>query len=293
MFPMTTEQRVYPQPATAAELPPLEDRYRSVMQRVADTARKAGRRPQDVAVVAVTKTAGIDDIRRLIELGHRDFGENRVQQLEHRAAMIAEAIERRARMPSLAQSGGKSGSESGGGNPLKPEDIRWHMIGWLQRNKIKKAISVARIIHSVADLRLAEDLHMAAMKRDVDVDVLVQVNCSGEGQKNGCPLPAARHLCESIDSMSHLRVRGLMTMAALDANPDTARFAFERCQEAFEDIRKTDIGDGRFNILSMGMTNDFETAIECGANLVRIGSAIFGPPTHTDELHDDEDDAGD
>lgn len=273
---------MYREPATMAELPPLEDRYRAVMDRVADAARRAGRRHEDICVVAVTKTAGIDDIRKLIELGHRDFGENRVQQLEHRAAMIAEAIERQARMPSLSK-----------GGAIEPGDIHWHMIGWLQRNKIKKAISVARLIHSIADLRLAEDLHAAAMKRDIDVDVLVQVNCSGEGQKNGCPLPAARHLCEAIDSMSHLRIRGLMTMAALDADPATARFAFERCQEAFEDIRKTEIGDGKFNILSMGMTNDFETAIECGSNMLRIGSAIFGPPTHTDEDHDDEDDGSD
>lgn len=272
---------MYREPATTAEQPPLEERYRAVMQRVADAARAAGRRPEDICVVAVTKTAGVDDIRTLIGLGHRDFGENRVQQLEHRAAMIAESIERQSRLPSLSR-----------GDALKPDDIRWHMIGWLQRNKIKKVMGVARLIHSVADLRLAEDLHLAAMKRDVDVDVLVQVNCSGEGQKNGCPLPAARHLCEQIDSMSHLRIRGLMTMAALDANPDVARFAFERCQEAFDDIRKTDIGDGRFNILSMGMTNDFEIAIECGANLVRIGSAIFGAPTH-EEASDDDDDAQD
>ena len=282
---MTTEHGVYRETATTAELPPIEDRYHAVMQRVADAARRIDRRAEDICVVAVTKTAGIDDIRRLIELGHRDFGENRVQQLEHRAAMIAETIERQSRMPSLSRDGGCGG--------VRPEDIHWHMIGWLQRNKIKKAITTARLIHSIADLRLAEDLHLAAMKRDIDVDVLVQVNCSGEGQKNGCPLPAAKHLCESIDSMSHVHVRGLMTMAALDANQDVARFAFERCRDAFDDIRKADIGDGRFNILSMGMTNDFETAIECGANMVRIGSAIFGPPTHADDHDDDEDDASD
>lgn len=276
---------MYREPAATAEQPPLEERYRAVMQRVAEAARRAGRRPQDICVVAVTKTAGIDDIRRLIELGHRDFGENRVQQLEHRAAMIAEAIERQSRLPSL--------SRNAPGGPLRPQDIRWHMIGWLQRNKIKKVLGVARLIHSVADLRLAEDLHAAAMKKDIDLDVLVQVNCSGEGQKNGCPLPAARHLCEQIDTMGHLRIRGLMTMAALDANPEVARFAFERCAEIFEDVRKTGLGDGKFNILSMGMTNDFETAIECGANMVRIGSAIFGPPAPGAEDEHDGDDADD
>ncbi len=277
-----TEQGVYREPATTAEQPPLEERYRAVMQRVADAARLAGRRPQDICVVAVTKTAGIDDIRRLIELGHRDFGENRVQQLEHRAAMIAEALERQSRLPSLARPGA-----------LRASDIRWHMIGWLQRNKIKKILGVARLIHSVADLRLAEDLHAAAMKKDIDLDVLVQVNCSGEGQKNGCPLPAARHLCDQIDTMAHLRVRGLMTMAALDADPTVARFAFERCAEIFDDVRKTGVGDGKFNILSMGMTNDFETAIACGANMVRIGSAIFGPPAPGSQDDPDSDDADD
>jgi pyridoxal phosphate enzyme (YggS family) len=121
------------------------------------------------------------------------------------------------------------------------------------------------------------------LKREEPVDVLVQVNCSGEASKFGCPMPAAMHLAEQIDTMMQVRVRGLMTMAPLSDNPEDARATFRRCRELFEEIRKTGISGGKFNILSMGMSGDFEVAIEEGANLVRVGSAIFGEPKHTAE----------
>ena len=160
-------------------------------------------------MVAVTKYAEADQIRALIQLGHRDFGENKVQNLITRVAMIEEFMARRKVLP-------HAGHHAGG-----PVDtaIRWHMIGHLQRNKAKKAVELCRLIHSVDSLRLAEEIQSVATKRVEPVDVLVQVNCSGEKSKFGCPPPAALHLAEQIDTMLTVRVRGLMTMAAPGCEP--------------------------------------------------------------------------
>jgi pyridoxal phosphate enzyme (YggS family) len=156
--------------------------------------------------------------------------------------------------------------------------VRWHLIGHLQRNKAKKALEFCRLIHTVDSLRLAEEIQAAATKREEPAEVLVQVNCSLEEQKTGCPPSAALHLCEQIDTMIGVRVRGLMTMAAIGQKPEDSRQVFSRCYDLYDDIRKTGVGEGKFNILSMGMSSDFEIAIEEGANVVRVGSAIFGEP---------------
>lgn len=261
----------------------LESRYHDVRRRIAEAARRSGRGPGDVLLVAVTKYAEPDQIRELIRLGHRDFGENRVQNLIQRAALIEEYMARRrvlahAAPGAVPQTPGPSAAD---------QPVRWHMIGHLQRNKAKKAVELCRLIHSVDSLRLAEEIQTVASKREDPVEVLIQVNCSGEKSKFGCPPPAARHLAEQIDTMVSVRLRGVMTMAPLTSNPEEARETFARCREIFEEIQRTGVGEGRFNILSMGMTNDFEVAIEEGANLVRIGSAIFGEPK-VQEPEDDE-----
>lgn len=241
----------------------LESRYHDVMAKVASAARRSGREPADIITVAVTKYAEVDTIRKLIDLGHQDMGENKVQQLVQRAAMMDEYLARRSSMPGT------------GGDKVRSTP-RWHMIGHLQRNKAKKCAEVVRLIHSVDSLRLAEELQAIALRRDQTIEVLVQVNCSEEPQKYGCAVPAAEPLCRAIDGMSMLSVRGLMTMAEHTEQETVARSTFSRCKEIFDDIATTRIGDGRFNILSMGMSNDYEIAIEEGSNLVRIGSAIIG-----------------
>lgn len=251
--------------------PTLEQRYAAVRERVAAAAGRAGRKASDIVLVAVTKYAEPDQIRALVGLGHRDFGENKVQNLLQRVAIIDEFMSRRRSL------GGANG-----------DTVRWHMIGHLQRNKAKKAIELCRLIHSVDSLRLAEEIQHAAGKREEPVDVLVQVNCSGERSKHGCPVPAAAHLAEQIDTMVAVRVRGLMTMAPYSENPEEARPTFARCRELFEEIKKTGVGEGKFNILSMGMSGDYEVAVSEGANLVRVGSAIFGEPRLV-EGEEDED----
>lgn len=268
--------------ADAASTRTLRERYDDVRARVARAAERSGRRESDIMLVAVTKYASIEDIRELVSLGHVDLGENRVQQLVQRAALIDEFNARRA--------------ERGGA--VTP--VRWHMIGSLQRNKVKQAIQVARLIHSVDSLRLAEELqdhaearaaaaartqhgaasaqHVAGPASDAPVDILIEVNVSGEASKHGVAPAAARHLVDMVDTMVALRPRGLMCMAPNTGSIDDARRTFTRCKEIFDEIRALGSGGERFDILSMGMSGDFEVAIECGSNLVRVGSAIFGEP---------------
>ena len=240
----------------------LSQRYDEVRGRIADAAVRAGRTSDEIFLVAVTKYTEMDQIRELVELGHRDFGENRVPQLVQRAAMIEEFIRRRAAL----------------GQDKVIEPARWHMIGHLQRNKARKLGDSARLIHSVDSLRLAEELQLVGLGYEKPIDVLIQVNIAGEESKSGCPLPACEPLADAIESMAHLRVRGLMTMAPYSENPEDSRIHFVRLRELFEDMAKVGFGDGMFNILSMGMSGDYEVAIEEGANIVRIGSAIFGKP---------------
>ncbi|MDZ4754085.1 MAG: YggS family pyridoxal phosphate-dependent enzyme [Phycisphaerae bacterium] len=251
-------------PETGAERP-IRERYEEVKSRIAQAAKRSGRPASDIVLVAVTKTASIEQIREIIALGQIDLGENRVQQLQQRAAIVDEFLARRKEMSSSV------------GAKLPPQ-VRWHMIGSLQRNKVKKAIELSRLIHSVDNLRIAEELQVAAERREKPVEVLVEVNVAEESSKHGIAPAAARHLVEMIDTMLSLKPRGLMCMAPANADASTLRAVFERCKELFDDIRRLHVGGDRFDILSMGMTNDYEIAIECGANLVRVGSAIFGKP---------------
>ncbi len=272
----------------------LKDKYTEVRQRIADAARKFGRAPEGVMLVAVTKTAEPDQIRELIRLGHADFGENRVQQLIQRAAIIDEWMARQRTMAGVQWQRGDTGDALHGGagksGPGLPPVIRWHMIGHLQRNKARKAVELCRLIHSVDSLRLAEELQIIGLKREKPIEVLLQVNCSLESQKYGCAIAAAAHLAEQIDTMVHVQVRGLMTMAAMGASPMDTRKTFERCRELFEEIRESGMAGSRFNILSMGMSGDYEMAIEEGANMVRVGTALFGEPKPGMNDGSDEDD---
>lgn len=270
----------------------LKDRYADVMQRVSRASLKAGRSEREVLVVAVTKTAEPDQIRELVRLGHQDFAENRVQHLIQRVATIDDWLARQRLLPGVQR-------------PTFDEDllsptrdstaqaVRWHMIGHLQRNKARKVVELCRLIHSVDSLRLGEELQGIAFKRDKPVEILLQVNCSGEPQKYGCAIAAAPHLAEQIETMVHVRIRGLMTMAPATASPDEVRACFGRCRELFEEIRDSGIVSPAFQLLSMGMSGDFEAAIEEGANVVRVGSAIFGearPGAGQDDGDDDDED---
>ena len=249
-------------PETGSTELDLLGRYQAVLKRVAAAAERSGRSASDVVVVLVSKYGTIEQIRELVDAGHLHFGESRAQQLEQRAAQISEWLERRKEI---------APGESG----VQPESVRWHMVGHLQRNKARKVVKHVRLVQTVDSLRLAEEIQSAAAKGDRPVEVLIQVNVSGESQKHGIAPPAVRHLIDQVETMVNVQVRGLMCMAEHSDDVEVVRRDFVHCQELFEEIEtKNDLG-GRFNILSMGMSNDFETAIECGSNLVRIGSAVF------------------
>ena len=149
------------------------------------------------------------------------------------------------------------------------------MIGHLQRNKVRKCIEVASVIHSVDSLRLAEELSELAVKMEKQVDIMLQVNCSAEGQKYGCAVGAALHMGELITTLPNINLVGLMTMGPVGADPTETRNAFTRLQELFEEMRKDKIGGEKFCELSMGMTHDYVIAVEQGATILRIGSALF------------------
>jgi pyridoxal phosphate enzyme (YggS family) len=283
MHAVKPHHRAHEQDAPPATFAQLEDRYAAVRQRIADAASRSGRQPADVLLVAVTKHADPEHIRRLVELGHRDFGENRAQQLVQRAAMMDEFL---ARLNVVPSAGPVAGLRTPGAAEAASRGVRWHMIGHLQRNKARKVVELCRLIHSVDSLRLAEELQQIALRRNHVVEVLVQVNCSGETQKFGCPIPAVLPLIEQIETMVNIRVRGLMTMAPYADNPELSRPCFARCREIFEEIRREGVGEGRFNLLSMGMSGDYEVAVSEGSNIVRVGSSIFGEPAHPEPADD-------
>ncbi len=238
----------------------LADKLDELRERIAAACAKANRDPKEITLVAVTKTAAPEQIREILLLGVGDLGESRVQVLTQRVAQINEFFHRQ---------------QTHGEGVLAPR-LRWHMIGHLQRNKVKSTLQLVDLIHSVDSLRLAEELDTQAAKLKRKINVLLQVNASEESTKSGVAVGAALHLAEQIDSMPNVQLAGLMTMAAFSENPDHARRTFARTREIFEEMRWHRIGGPHLRHLSMGMSNDFEPAILEGATIIRIGSLLFG-----------------
>jgi pyridoxal phosphate enzyme (YggS family) len=245
-----------------AKKSPLAENLGVVKERIAGACAKAGRDVSEVTLVAVTKYAAPEQVREIIQLGVGDLGESRVQSLAQRAATINEFFQRQ-------QGRGAEGI-------TMPARLRWHMIGHLQRNKIKQVLPLVDVIHSLDSLRLAEDLDLQATKMGKKMPVMLQVNASEEPSKFGVAVGAAIHLAEQIDSMPGLSLVGLMTMAPLTDKPGEAKFVFSRTREIFEEMKWHKIGGSSLRHLSMGMSNDFEEAILAGATMVRIGSLLFG-----------------
>lgn len=222
---------------------------------VAAAAARAGRDGGSVKLVAVTKAVGMDQIKALVELGVTDLGENRVQQLVPRVGEVAEWLARRRKAPA--------------------PDVRWHMVGHLQRNKVRQVLPVAEMIHSVDSLRLAEDIDTRAERAGLVAKVLLEVNCSGEQQKYGVAVGAVTHLAEQVCTLRNVRLMGLMTMAPLTRDPEKTRPTFVRLREIFEDMLSEKVGGKEFRHLSMGMSQDYQVAVEEGATIIRVGTAIF------------------
>lgn len=234
----------------------IADRLKQVQDNIAGACARAKRSEHSVKMIVVTKTAPLQAIQEVVSLGFTDLGENRVQQLKQVADEVNAYIE-----------------ENFGNDASKK--ICWHMIGHLQRNKVKPTLQICKVIHSVDTLRLAEEINTCSHKMGIHAEVLLQVNCSGETQKYGAPVGAAVHLAEQFTTMPNIRLIGLMTMAPLTMDKNKVRASFARAREIFEEIRAERISGSKFKELSMGMSQDYEIAIEEGATLLRIGSAIF------------------
>ena len=231
----------------------LHQNVADVRARIADAAARAGRDPAEVTLVAVTKYAGPAVIRALLAAGCTDLGESRVQQLMQRVDALGTA----------------DAALDTAGSP------RWHMIGHLQRNKVKYLLPRVRIIHAVDSDRLAEQIDELAARHDVRADVLVEVSVAGEAQKHGVTPKDAPALLETIQARPHLRLSGLMTMAPLADDPGQARPHFAGLRELLADARRNGVVGPDCRHLSMGMSQDYAVAVEEGATLVRVGSALF------------------
>lgn len=221
----------------------IAERYRAVRRAVADAADAAGRDPDEVTIVAVTKNVGVAEIRQAIAAGIRDFGENRVQEFL-----------------------GKYG--------LFP-DVRWHFIGTLQSNKVKDVVGRAVLIHSVDSVDLLARIDRIASERGVVQPVLLQVNVSGEATKHGFRPDDVEDALRAAAGMGNVRVDGLMTIAPL-ARPEQVRWVFRGLADLFASLSALRFNGIEMRELSMGMTNDFRVAIEEGATIIRVGRAIFG-----------------
>ena len=244
-----------------AKRSPLAEKLDEVRDRIAAAAIKAKRDPGEVTLIAVTKTAAPEQIREILTLGITDLGESRVQVITQRAGQINEFFQRR-----------QAHAEGAG----TADRIRWHMIGHLQRNKVKAVLPFVHMIQSIDSLRLAEELDVQCAKLGRRLPVMLQVNASEEAQKFGVAVGASVHLAEQIDSMPNLQLTGLMTMGPLDESESRIRAAFSRTREIFEEMKWNKIGGTSLRHISMGMSHDFEFAIAEGATMVRIGSLLFG-----------------
>jgi len=235
----------------------ISERLDLVKQRINSACARAGRDPGEVKLVVVTKSASIEAVKEVISLGYTELGENRVQQLKKVLMQVA----------------GFEGT--GGGGSGLARKVNWHMIGHLQRNKVRQVLPVVSLIHSVDTLRLAEEISASGTKLDMRPRVLLQVNTSNEPQKYGVPVGAATHLAEQIGTLPNLELAGLMTMAPLTHNKAVVRACFVRARELFDEMHGEKIVGHKFTELSMGMSSDYEVAVEEGATILRIGSAVF------------------
>ena len=219
----------------------------NVRERLSAACRRAGRKPEDVRLIAISKTIPPERIRQAYDAGIRDFGENRVQ----------EAAAKRPALSDLT--------------------VTWHLVGHLQSNKAKPARDLFHWVHSVDSQRLAERLDKVAVCSGDRLPVLIEVNLGGEETKSGIPESEVALLVETVGKLETLEVRGLMVIPPLFEDPERARPYFRRLRELAKEIAARNLPGGSLKDLSMGMSHDFEVAIEEGATMVRIGTAIFGP----------------
>ncbi len=223
----------------------LYENYEKVVENVKNACARSGRNFQDITIIAVSKTKPLSDIEELITHGITEFGENKVQEMVDKYEHVS-----------------------------KP--VNWHLIGHLQTNKVKYIVDKACLIHSVDSVHLAKEIEKEAAKKDVVVNILLEVNIAQEETKFGIQKEEVYALIDAIKDMPHIHVEGLMTIAPFVENPEENRGYFREMHQLLLDIKSKCIDNIDMNVLSMGMTNDYEIAVEEGATMIRVGTAIFG-----------------
>lgn len=223
----------------------LADNLKEVQEKIDESCRACGRDSREVTLVAVSKTKPVELLMEAYEAGARVFGENKVQEI----------LDKYDKMPA---------------------DVQWHMIGHLQRNKVKYIIDKVAMIHSVDSLRLAQTIEQEAAKKDVVMKILLEVNVAEEESKFGLRMDEVIPLLQEIASFPHLQVAGLMTIAPMTDNPEENRVFFQKLKKLSVDINSKNINNITVSVLSMGMTGDYEVAVQEGATMVRVGTGIFG-----------------
>ena len=223
----------------------LKENLIKVKEHIAEACRRAGRNPEEVTLVAVSKTKPLSDIEELIVAVQMDYGENYVQELCQKYDQVS-------------------------------RPVRWHMIGHLQTNKVRNIIDKTVLIHSVDSVHLASRIEKEAARKDIKVDILLQVNVAGEETKFGLSDEQVTAMVDEIRHFPHIHICGLMTSAPYVEDPEENRCYFQKLHQLFVDIGRKNIDNVDMNVLSMGMTSDYEVAIEEGATMVRVGTGIFG-----------------
>ena len=230
----------------------IVENIKQVEENIKQACKKVGRNPEEVTLIAVSKTKPYTVIEEALPSGILDYGENKVQELCSKMEQL-------------------------------PSDIRWHMIGHLQRNKVKYIVGKVELIHSVDTYRLAEEINIQAKKQNVIVPILVEVNIAHEESKFGISAEDAILLVEEISKLENIRIKGLMTIAPYVENPEDNRLYFRKIKQLSVDITNKNIDNVFMEILSMGMTGDYMVAIEEGATMVRVGTGIFGERNYKQE----------
>ncbi len=223
----------------------LKENLAFVEKEIQAACRRSGRDREEVTLIAVSKTKPVSELREAYDLGVRIFGENKVQELADKYDEL-------------------------------PKDIHWHMIGHLQRNKVKYIIDKVDLIHSVDSIRLAETIEKEAAKRNIQVNILIEVNVAGEESKFGVSPSELPEFVEEVAKFPHIQVQGLMTIAPFVEDSEENRAIFERLRKLSVDIKDKKVDNITMRVLSMGMTNDYSVAVEEGATMIRVGTGIFG-----------------
>ncbi len=223
----------------------IRDHLNEVRENIQKACEKAGRSPQEVTLIAVSKTKPLFMLEEAYEAGARDFGENKVQEILEK-------------------------------HPKMPEDARFHMIGHLQRNKVKQVLPHAVLIHSVDSYRLAEQISQDAGKLGITAKILLEVNVAKEESKFGMMPEEVEEMAGQIAALPHLKIEGLMTIAPFVDDPEENRPVFRKLYQLSVDIKKKNIDNVSMGVLSMGMTGDYQVAVEEGSTMIRVGTGIFG-----------------